>query len=77
MNIFVGKKSKHNQKFVSFEKTSVMGIEPTTFGLGGRCSTFELHGLSDIPHNYLIKNEHDFLNINHIKNLPMLEIPQS
>ena len=22
-----------------------MGIEPTTFGLGGRCSTFELHGL--------------------------------
>ncbi len=24
----------------------MMGIEPTTFGLGGRCSTFELHGLS-------------------------------
>lgn len=22
-----------------------MGIEPTTFGLGGRCSTFELHEL--------------------------------
>lgn len=27
------------------KKASVMGIEPTTFGLGGRCSTIELHGL--------------------------------
>ena len=32
---------------VRFEnkKASVMGIEPTTYGLGGRRSTFELHGL--------------------------------
>lgn len=34
------------------KKTSVMGIEPTTFGLGGRCSTFELHGLGYLQRVY-------------------------
>ena len=33
------------RKYNEFKKASVMGIEPTTFGLGGRCSTIELHGL--------------------------------
>ena len=42
-------RARRGRKLMVYEminkKASVMGIEPTTFGLGGRCSTIELHGL--------------------------------
>jgi hypothetical protein len=45
----------------------MMGIEPTTFGLGGRCSTIELHRLS-----YLLNKHCSLMHDLHLKNTNLI-----
>ena len=39
------KKKKKGKKNINIKKTSEAGLEPATYGLGGRCATITPHGL--------------------------------